>query len=250
MGGWCSIPSPFGAELMGALGFDWVCIDTQHGLIGYDAMWQMLQALSSSGTPAVVRVSSNSPAEIMKALDAGAQGVIVPMVNSAEDAALAVSACRYAPEGQRSWGPTRAALGQSAYTPDSANADTVCIIQVETRSAVDELPNILSVGGIDVAYVGPADLAISYGLPPTFAVADMQHHAVIEQIFTLCNVRGIAAGIHCSAAADAIHWIDEGFSFVTAGSDRGYLAAAASRDLATIMDHSQWKPSGTDWRRQ
>jgi len=94
VGGWCVIPSPFAAELMGRAGYDWVCIDTQHGVIGYDQMLPMLQALSATGTPAFVRVPWNQPSDIMKALDAGAEGVIVPMVSSEEEARRAVGACR------------------------------------------------------------------------------------------------------------------------------------------------------------
>ena len=110
IGGWCSIPSPFSAEMMGRSGFDWVCIDTQHGVIGYDQMMPMLQALSITATPAFVRVPWNQPDHIMKALDAGAQGVIVPMVSTEEDAKAAVAAAKYPPVGMRSWGPIRAAL--------------------------------------------------------------------------------------------------------------------------------------------
>jgi 4-hydroxy-2-oxoheptanedioate aldolase len=97
IGGWCTLPSAFSAELMGRSGFDWVCIDTQHGLVGYDQMVLMLQGLAITGTPAFVRVRWNEPGEIMKALDAGAQGVVVPMVNSAEEAVSAVAASRYPP---------------------------------------------------------------------------------------------------------------------------------------------------------
>src|SRR5256714_13047251 len=117
VGGWCAIPSAFPAELMGRCGFDWVCVDTQHGLVGYDQMALMLQALSITGTPAFVRVPWNSPGDIMKALDAGAQGVIAPVVNSAAEARQAVSACRSPPEGFRRWGPMRAALGVAGCAP-------------------------------------------------------------------------------------------------------------------------------------
>src|SRR5256885_3621393 len=106
---------------MGRAGYDWVCIDTQHGLSGYDQMLPMLQALSATGTPAFVRVPWNQPSDIMKALDAGAEGVVVPMVNSQEEARRAVGACRYPPQGFRSWGPTRAALQVTGFGPESAN---------------------------------------------------------------------------------------------------------------------------------
>jgi 4-hydroxy-2-oxoheptanedioate aldolase len=241
VGGWCSIPSAFCAELMGRAGFDWVGIDTQHGLVGYPEMATMLQALAVTGTPGLVRVSWNSPGEIGKALDAGAQGVIVPMVNTPEDAVRAVAACRYPPQGERSYGPVRAAFGLDDYSPASANRDVTCIVQVETRQAVDLLPDILAVGGIDVAYVGPADLAVSYGFAPTFAVPDMQHLDVIDKVLQACRDAGTVAGIHCTAASDVVHWIDQGFGFVTAGSDRGYMARAATAELDTIRRDSHWK---------
>src|SRR2546423_2659269 len=136
VGGWCVIPSAFSAELMGRCGFDWVCVDTRHGLVGYDQLAVMLQALSITGTPAFVRVPWNSPGDIMKALDAGAQGVIVPMVNSAEEARAAVGACRYPPDGYRSWGPIRAALGVDGYTPATANRRVVVAGVIETVAGV------------------------------------------------------------------------------------------------------------------
>src|SRR3979409_48696 len=108
LGAWCTIPSPWTAEVASRSGHDWVCVDTQHGLIGYDVMLPMLQAISAGGAPSFVRVPWNEPGTIMKALDAGAGGVIVPMVNSAEEARAAVGACRYPPPGFRSEGPTRA----------------------------------------------------------------------------------------------------------------------------------------------
>lgn len=240
VGGWCSIPSAFCAELMGRAGFDWVGIDTQHGLVGYPDMVAMLQALAITGTPGLVRVSWNEPGEIGRALDAGAQGVIVPMVNTPEDAAKAVAACRYPPEGERSYGPVRAALGLDDYSPASANSDVICIVQVETRRAVEALPDTLAVPGIDVAYVGPADLAVSYGFAPTFAVPDMHHHDVIDKVRQACVDAGTVAGIHCTAASDVTHWIGQGFGFVTAGSDRGYMARAAAADLAAIRRDSAW----------
>lgn len=241
VGGWCSIPSAFSAELMGRAGFDWVCIDTQHGLVGYQKMAAMLQSLAITGTPGLVRVSWNAPGEIGKALDAGAQGVIVPMVNTPENAARAVAACRYPPEGERSYGPVRAAFGLEGYSPATANRDVTCIVQIETRQAVERLADILAVPGIDVAYIGPADLAVSYGFAPTFVVPDMQHLDVINKVLQTCDEAGTVAGIHCTAASDVVHWIGQGFGFVTAGSDRGYMGRAAGTDLAAIRRDSAWQ---------
>jgi len=149
LGGWCVIPSPFAAELMGRAGYDWICIDTQHGLIGYDQMLPMLQALSATGTPAFVRVPSNHPADIMKALDAGAQGVVVPLVNSSEQARRAVDACRYPPLGGRSWGPTRASLQVSGFGTESANRAVVCVVMIETVDAMSVARKLAAQGTAD-----------------------------------------------------------------------------------------------------
>src|SRR6188472_3307480 len=125
IGGWCAIPSAFSAEVLACAGFDWVCIDMQHGLIGYDQMTAMIQALDARGVATLVRVEWNEPSPIMKALDTGAQGVIVPMVNSATEAVAATRACRYPPLGHRSWGPVRASLGDTSFDPESANRRVV-----------------------------------------------------------------------------------------------------------------------------
>src|SRR5579864_7631127 len=164
LGGWASMPCGFGAEVLGRCGFDWVCIDTQHGIVGYDQAIPMLQGLSVSGTPAFIRVSWNSPGEIMKALDAGAQGVIIPMVNSREEAMKAVGACRYPPEGFRSWGPTRAALGRADFNPATGNREAICVVMVETVEALAQLDAVVATPGVDAVFVGPNDLAISNGL--------------------------------------------------------------------------------------
>src|SRR5439155_16169946 len=110
VGGWCVIPGAFTAEVVARSGVEWICIDAQHGLVGYGEMLSMLQAVTATGVPALVRVPWNDPGWIMKALDAGAAGVIVPMVNTPEEAEAAAGACRYPPDGYRSWGPTRASL--------------------------------------------------------------------------------------------------------------------------------------------
>jgi 4-hydroxy-2-oxoheptanedioate aldolase len=232
-GGWCSIPSAFSAEMMGRTGFDWICVDTQHGLTGYQEMTGMLQALAATGTPSIVRVAWNQPAEIMRALDAGAEGVIVPMVNSPLEAEEAVSACRYPPAGIRSWGPTRAAWMLEGYSPLRANEATVCIAQIETRAAVDALAEIIDVPGLDAIYIGPADLAISYGLTPTVRADQMEHVTVIESILETCRARAMPCGIHCDDPESAMIWMDRGFQLVTVGTDAGYVRRAA-QDLNRV----------------
>ena len=166
LGGWLTIPSGFSAEIMAHAGFDWVCVDTQHGVIDYQQMVGMLQAVSSTPVTPLVRVPWNEPGIIGKTLDAGARGVIIPMVNSVEEAEQAVRACRYAPAGARSYGPLRATYYAGSDYYEHANDDVLCIVMIETRDAVARVDEILSVPGIDAVYIGPADLSITLGLPP------------------------------------------------------------------------------------
>lgn len=228
VGGWCVVPSAFSAELMGRSGFDWVCVDTQHGLIGYDLMTVMLQALAITGTPAFVRVPWNNPADIMKALDAGAQGLIVPMVNSAAEAGQAVAACRYPPDGYRSWGPIRAALGVDGYGPATANRRTVLAVMIETAAGLRNVDEILSVPGVDAVYVGPSDLAVSHGLAPNPNAEDPEHARLIERILEACQRHGVVPGIHCGSAETALRWRERGFRMLNVNSDGVFLRQGAT----------------------
>jgi 4-hydroxy-2-oxoheptanedioate aldolase len=239
VGGWCVVPSHITAELMGRAGFDWVCIDTQHGLIGYDQMLSMLQALSATGTPAFVRVPWNEPAEIMKALDAGAEGVIVPMVNSVEDARRAVGACRYPPQGYRSWGPTRASLQTSGFGPESANRATVCIVMIETVEGMAAMDEILAVAGVDGVYVGPNDLAVTHGMKPDATASDPEHRRLIEAILQACERRSLIAGIHCAGTDTAIRWREAGFRMLNVDNDSVFLRGGAARVLEALRGTKQ-----------
>jgi 4-hydroxy-2-oxoheptanedioate aldolase len=195
----------------------------------------MLQALGAAGTPGLVRVPGHEPAEMMRALDAGADGVIVPLVNSRANAMAAVSACKYPPLGERSWGPTRAGLLRPDYGIEEANARLLCLVQIETREAVEALDEILDVPGIDGIYVGPADLGISYGWQPQMRAELMQHVTVIEQILQASSSRGLICGVHSEDATSAAFWIEKGFNLVTLGSDVGLLRRKAASELAAVL---------------
>jgi len=228
VGGWCVMPSAFSAELMARCGFDWLCIDTQHGLIGYDQMTVMLQALAITETPAFVRVPWNQPDHIMKALDAGAQGVIVPMVNTAEEAQAAVGACRYPPDGYRSWGPIRASLGVSGYSPQTANRRVVVAVMIETAAGLASADGILAVPGVDAVYVGPNDLAVTHGLEPGGDSRADEQARVIETVLAACQRQGVVAGIHCGSPEIARHWRERGFKMLNVASDAVFLRQQAS----------------------
>jgi 4-hydroxy-2-oxoheptanedioate aldolase len=225
IGGWCVIPGSFSAEIVARAGFDWICIDLQHGLIGYQEMLGMLQAVAVAGVPALVRVPWNDPGWIMKALDAGAAGVIVPMVNSPAEAASAVAACRYPPDGYRSWGPTRASLGVADFTPQLANRDVICAVMVETVPALDQLGDIVSVPGVDAVFIGPSDFALSMGFAPRSD--EPEHRRRLETVPAVCREHGVVAGIACGSAELLTRWREAGYTMLAAPSDMVNLRRAA-----------------------
>lgn len=228
-GGWLSVPSSFSAEVMAHQGFDWVCIDMQHGVIDYQVALTMLQAIGSTATTPIVRVPWNEFGIIGKVLDAGAMGVIIPMVNSVEEAKAAVAACRYFPDGSRSFGPTRAAYYAGTDYFQGANHEVACIPMIETSRAVERLDEILAVPGIDAVYVGPADLSITLGQQPR-----MDNEGAFEEarqkIAQACAARGITAGIHANAQLAAKH-ASTGYRMITISGDAGAMAAQAQADL-------------------
>jgi len=200
-----------------------VTIDTQHGLIGYDVMLPMLQAISTAGVPSLVRVPWNEPGTIMKALDAGAGGVIVPMVNSVNDAEAVVGACRYPPAGFRSMGPIRARL------VDGDWRQPLCVVMVETVQAVNMVDDILSVPGIDAVFVGPNDLAVSAGLESSYEGRDPRHRAMIEKIAKSAREHEVTAGIMCGTPEVAKQWHDAGYRMLALESDTRLLMSAAEQ---------------------
>lgn len=236
VGGWLSIGNAYTAEVMANLGFDWLCVDMQHGLIDYQDLTVMLPAISTTATTPLVRVPWNEPYEIMKALDAGAFGVIVPMVNNREEAARAVQACRYPPDGLRSFGPIRAALyGGRGYAAES-NGEIACIAMIETAEALTNLQDIVTTPGLDGVYIGPSDLGLALGLPPIGDTDHPVHAAAVERIRAACAGAGIAVGIHTSSVAYTRKYLAGGFQFATLGSDGGFLARAAGADLRAARD--------------
>jgi 4-hydroxy-2-oxoheptanedioate aldolase len=238
IGGWLSIPSSFSAEVMAAQGFDWLCVDMQHGIIDYQVAVTMLQAISTTDTVPIVRVPWNDPWQIMKALDAGAYGVIVPLINTAEDARAAVAACRYPPAGIRSSGPTRAIVYGGRDYQEHANDEVLCICMIETRQGIDNLEEICSVPGLDMVYIGPADLSLALGLPPRADVEDALHLATVQNIRETAHRRGIHAGMHCAGAEFAAKKVQEGFDVVMLTSDVACLGRAASEQLSRLRERT------------
>lgn len=232
LGCWLTLPCSFSAEMMAHVGFDWLCVDMQHGLIDYGQTVTMLQGMSSGGLLSpLVRVPWNEPGMIGKCLDAGALGVIVPLVNTRAEAEAVVRACRYMPVGARSFGPLRAeyVLGDDYYA--HANEDVCCIVMIETGRAVGNLDEILSVPGVDAVYVGPADLSVSLGLEPAADHDEEVFSAAIDDILAACRRHGVVPGIACGDEAIVPKRLEQGFLMVEIASDDALLAAAARRVL-------------------
>ena len=231
-GGWCSIPSSYTAELIGRAGYDWVCIDYQHGAMSQAGLDRMIQALAITSTPTFVRVADVSVADISKALDAGAVGVIVPMVNTPEEAAQSVAACRFAPVGIRSWpGPSvRAAIRDSSYTPASANMLVKCVIMIETVEACERVEEILDIPGIDAVLIGPSDLSHSGGYFPSLSEQDERHVARIERVLAAALDRGIVPGIFSGSPDMSKTWLHRGFRMMALADD-AYMLRTAAREI-------------------
>ena len=232
VGCWLSLANAYSAEVMSNLGFDWVCVDLQHGIIDYTDLAVMLPAISTSNATPIVRVPWNEPYEIMKALDAGAYGVIVPMVNNREEALQAVAACRYPPQGNRSFGPIRAALyGGRGYAVE-ANDQIACIAMIETKEGIDNLTEIVTTPGLDGVYIGPADLALAMGLPVRGDQPQEEHLEMVKHIRDTCLQHDVAVGIHTSSLEYTQKYLQLGFHYVTLGSDSGHMTKNAARELA------------------
>jgi 4-hydroxy-2-oxoheptanedioate aldolase len=232
--GWLAIPSSFSAEVMAHQGWDSLTIDLQHGVIDYPAAVTMLTAISTTSTVPVIRVPWLEPGILMKSLDAGAYGVICPMVNTRDDAARLIAYTNYAPRGTRSFGPIRALLYAGADYPQHADRTIVRFAMIETAQALDNLDAILSVEGLDAIYIGPSDLSLALGCKPAFDEVDPPVAAAIEHILERAKAHGVVAGIHNGSPEAARARVAKGFRFVTVGSDARLMAAGAQQVLASM----------------
>lgn len=232
LGVWLAMPGPAVAEFCADPGLDYACVDQQHGLIGYPDLVGMLPAIERRGVAPITRVPSNDPTAIAKALDAGAQGIVIPFVSTPEEASRAVEAFRYPPRGQRSYGPIRAALSLGTREPDDLSSLPVCMVMVETREGLANAEAIAATDGVDGIYVGPADLAIALGLPPDLDKSEPEHVAAVETIRKACVSAGKVAGIQCGNGRSANRYAEEGFGFITVTKDSALLTGGVSRELA------------------
>jgi 4-hydroxy-2-oxoheptanedioate aldolase len=224
---WCAIPSATTAEIMALQPWDFVSVDLQHGLLDYQSALEMVRTIQGHGKTPLARIAWLDPAIPMKLLDAGVQGLICPLVSSREQAERFVSICSYPPAGIRSFGPTRASLLDQNYFA-SANDELIKIVQIEEASAVEAVEDIASVTGVDVLYVGPSDLSLSYGHPPRL---DPDYKPVLkafDRILAACHAKDVVPAIHCLTPEYASKMADIGFRLITVSSDLRLLAAAGN----------------------
>jgi 4-hydroxy-2-oxoheptanedioate aldolase len=225
LNGWSVIPGGFLAEVMASLGWDSLTIDAQHGIIGYAEMVAMLQAISTTALTPIVRLAGNSPTLIGQALDAGAMGVICPLINSPEEAAAFVAACRYPPNGVRSSGPTRAMIYAGFDYGAKADSQVLKFAMIETAEALRQLDEIAATPGLDGLYVGPSDLSLALGGSAGFDKDEPQMLEAYSAILEACRHNGLTAGIHTASPAFAGRMAEMGFRFITLVGDFNFILA-------------------------
>ncbi|GAB3273817.1 aldolase/citrate lyase family protein [Sinomonas notoginsengisoli] len=239
VGYWSVLDAPVATERIARLGYDYVALDAQHGLLGYSGVLAGLMAIDASQRAVgMVRVDGNDATSIGRALDAGAIGVIVPLIDTAADAAAAVAAANYPPLGRRSYGPMRSAL-RVGPIPAEANGSTLVFAMIETPEGLANVKEICAVPGLDGIYVGPSDLslAVGGGFPGDPAI-QAEFDEALALVADAAASAGIAAGIHTAAGPIAAQRLRQGYSFVTIASDLTHLelAAKAHLDAATAQD--------------
>lgn len=238
---WLSLPSVAAVRLLARTPCDWLAVDAEHGPMDGETMTQMVAAIADAGRVPMVRVPHAGVENIKRALDAGAWGIIAPMINSPAEAEGLVAAARFPPEGQRSLGSAWAGLAWDMSMAEyrrEANAQILVLAQIESAAAVGQLDGILDVPGIDGVFVGPVDLAVSLGLDPD---PENPHPVVREAIGTIlaaATARGMPAGIYCSSASAAAERIRQGFLLVNVTSDVGAL-------LSGVRSQLDWRPDAT-----
>lgn len=245
-GAWICLSEVHTAEMLARMGFDWLCFDLQHGLISEAQLQALIPAISGTDATPIVRVVSNDAGQIGRALDAGAHGIIVPMVNSAEEARRAASACRYPMEGTRSCGPLRGFMLDGPDYLRSANAEVACIVMIETSEGLEQVEAIAATPGVDAIFIGPMDLCFGLGLVPGDFGAPA-FVAAIARIRAACAAAGKAVGLFGYSPELAGQALKDGFNFVSVGTDLGFLRQGTASAIAAAGGLGQQetrKPGG------
>ena len=242
--GWLQIPNSFTAELMANQNWDSLTLDMQHGVIDYSNAVEMLQAISTTEVVPMARVNWNEPGQIMKILDAGAYGIICPMVSNNKEAENFVKACLYPPNGYRSYGPIRGLVYGGPDYADQANNEILKFAMIETKESLENLDEIMKTTGLDGIYIGPADLSLAIGEKPSFDKPEGDPvYEVIMKILDHAKKNNIIAGIQNGQPEYAEKMINKGFQLVTIGSDQRYMTAASKDALGKLKKDTK-KDSG------
>jgi 4-hydroxy-2-oxoheptanedioate aldolase len=226
--------SPIAAELIAGTGIDFVMVDTQHGSYGLDGTILALMAIGAGTAVPMARVARNDYTLIGRLLDEGALGIVVPMVDTPEQARAAAAACRFPPCGTRSWGWGRAGRYGDDY-PDSINEQVFVAVQIESAEAVRNAEAIMATPGVDGCWIGPGDLAVSLGLDPREATGDERHEHAIAQTLAACRNTGTIPGFAAYTPEEAMVRAEQGFRFLTAGSDLEILLAEARAGVDRLV---------------
>lgn len=232
--GWLGIPNSMSAELVANAGFESVTVDMQHGCVPFESIVPMFQAICTTDAVPMARVPWNEPGVIMRVLDAGAYGLICPMINTVDEAKALVQACRYPPLGSRSNGPFRASIWGGADYVKHANNEVLVFAMIETEKAIANLTEILKVEGLDGVYVGPSDLGLSMGEEATLAPTSQKVIDGIQKIADLTNEAGLIPGIHCDGPATILTRYKSGYRFASLLNDSRLLAAACRNGVNAV----------------
>jgi len=232
--GWISMPGILSAETMARAGWDSLTVDLQHGTCAYSDLLAILPVIQQTKTVPLVRVPWNDPAHVMRALDASALGIICPMIETPDDARRFVSYCLYPPKGMRSFGPIRARLTFGDDYAKNANDLVTPIVMIETRQALDNLQEILSIDGVSGIYIGPSDLSSALGYPPGLDRREPEMVDVIAGILRQAQDSNVPACIHCGSVKYATEMRELGFSMVTVGSDARFVETGCAQTLKAL----------------
>ncbi len=225
--------SPLAAEALAGCGIDFIMLDSQHGSFGPDSTIASLAAMAAGSAAPMARVARNDYTLIGRLLDEGALGIVVPMVHTPEDARAAADACHYPPHGTRSWGWGRAGRYGDDY-PDWINEQVFVAVQIESAQAVKNAEAIMATPGIDGCWVGPADLALSLGIHPREAATDECHQHALERVVQACRDTAKIPGFASDDPEDALRRAEQGFRFLTSGSDIGFMLGGANAGVRRL----------------
>jgi 4-hydroxy-2-oxoheptanedioate aldolase len=234
VGAWLSLCSPVAAEIMARVGWDWLVVDAEHSPVGFDTMVNCFRAIQLGGAVPMARVPWNDTVWIQRTLDAGALGLVVPMVNTAEDAKSVVGNMKYATKGQRSFGGSRVATYIDGDYRTWTEENLAIIVMIETATAVENAEEILSVEGVVGCFIGPSDLALSLGLNPRDIGPGTVHEAAMMEVLAAARRTGKAAGKHCYSGQELTTRIGQGFQFLGLSSDAGLMGKAAREEFNDI----------------